>query len=94
MGNNELGDLNSSDASKCPFLSGKQNTVGGGGVKNRDWWPNELKLNILRQHATKSNPMGEDFNYAEAFKSLDYDALKKDLEKLMTDSQELSLIHI
>lgn len=88
MGNNELGDLNSSDASKCPFLSGKQNTVGGGGVKNRDWWPNELKLNILRQHATKSNPMGEDFNYAEAFKSLDYDALKKDLENLMTDSQE------
>ena len=81
-------ELNESDASKCPFLSGKQTTVGGGGVRNRDWWPNELKLNILRQHAAKSNPLGEDFDYAKAFNSLDYDELKKDLTKLMTDSQD------
>jgi catalase-peroxidase len=80
-------DINA-DASKCPFLSGKQHTVGGGGVKNRDWWPNELKLNILRQHAKKNDPLTEDFNYGEAFKSIDYDALKKDLTDLMTDSQE------
>jgi len=59
-----------------------------GGSKNRDWWPNRLKLNILRQHSTLSNPMGEDFNYAEAFKSLDLEAVKKDLHKLMTDSQD------
>ncbi len=75
--------------SKCPFTGamGKE-SHGGGGTKNRDWWPNQLKLNILRQHSTLSNPMGENFNYAEAFKSLDYDALKKDLTDLMTDSQD------
>ncbi|GAB7257433.1 catalase/peroxidase HPI [Polaribacter sp. OB-PA-B3] len=80
-------DLND-DISKCPFLSGTTKQTSGQGVKNRDWWPNELKLNILRQNATKSNPMGEDFDYAEAFKSLDYDALKKDLKEFMTDSQD------
>ena len=58
------------------------------GTKNRDWWPNQLKLNILRQHSSLSNPMGEDFNYAEEFKSLDLKAIKKDLHKLMTDSQD------
>ena len=88
MGNNEHPDTTGMDASQCPFLSGKQNSVGGGGVKNRDWWPNELKLNILRQHAAKTNPMGEDFNYAEAFNSINYDELKADLTKLMTDSQD------
>lgn len=79
----------SNDISKCPFHNGsmKQN-VGGGGTRNRDWWPNQLKLSILRQHSSLSNPMGEDFNYAEAFKSLDMDAIKKDLHALMTDSQE------
>ncbi|OQP60696.1 hydroperoxidase [Niastella vici] len=79
----------SNDISKCPFHNGsmKQN-IGGGGTRNRDWWPNQLKLNILRQHSTKSNPMGDDFNYAEAFKSLDLEALKKDLHALMTDSQD------
>lgn len=81
-------ELNESDVSKCPFLSGKQNTVGGGGVRNRDWWPNELKLNILRQHAAKTNPMGEAFNYKEAFNSLDFKALKQDVLNLMTDSQD------
>ena len=84
----KVSGMNASDASKCPFLSGTVKHTSGGGVKNRDWWPNELKLNILRQHATKSNPMGADFNYAEAFKSLDYDAIKKDLKDFMTDSQE------
>ena len=80
---------NTGDMSKCPFHNGSlKKAVGGGGTKNRDWWPNQLKLNILRQHSTLSNPMGSDFDYAEAFKSLDYDALKKDLHALMTDSQE------
>jgi catalase-peroxidase len=65
----------------------KQN-VGGNGTKNRDWWPNQLKLNILRQHSSLSNPMGEDFNYAEAFNSLDLEAVKQDLHALMTDSQD------
>jgi catalase-peroxidase len=79
----------SNDISKCPFLNGgmKQN-VGGGGTRNRDWWPNQLKLNILRQHSSLSNPVGEDFNYAEAFKSLDLGAVKQDLHALMTDSQD------
>ncbi|MDH7912469.1 catalase/peroxidase HPI [Winogradskyella sp. SYSU M77433] len=86
--NTDTFEINNNDASKCPFLSGKQNTVGGGGVKNRDWWPNELKLNILRQHATKSNPLGEDFNYADAFNSLDFAELKQDVLTLMTDSQD------
>ncbi|QXP56864.1 catalase/peroxidase HPI [Cellulophaga sp. HaHa_2_95] len=80
-------DINESSA-KCPFLSGTNKHTAGGGVENRDWWPNELKLNILRQNATKSNPMGEDFNYAEAFASLDFAALKKDVTDLMTDSQD------
>jgi catalase-peroxidase len=74
-----MGDSNNN--SKCPV-------TGGGGTKNRDWWPNQLKLNILRQHSDLSDPMGKDFNYAEEFKSLDYEALKKDLQKLMTDSQD------
>ncbi len=79
----------SQDISKCPFHNGslKQN-VGGGGTRNRDWWPDQLKVNILRQHSSLSNPMGEDFNYAEAFKSLDLEAVKKDLHALMTDSQD------
>ncbi len=79
---------NQNDSSKCPFLSGTQKTTGGGGVKNRDWWPNELKLNILRQHGSKSDPMGEDFNYAEAFNSINFSELKQDVLDLMTDSQD------
>jgi catalase-peroxidase len=79
----------SNDISKCPFLNGgTKHNVGGGGTRNRDWWPNQLKLNILRQQSALSNPMGEDFNYAEAFKSLDLEAVKKDLHVLMTDSQD------
>jgi catalase-peroxidase len=81
---NELNDI-----SKCPFHNGSmKHNVGGGGTRNRDWWPNQLKLNILRQHSSLSSPMGEDFNYAEAFKSLDLAAVKKDLHALMTDSQD------
>jgi len=60
----------------------------GGGTSNRDWWPNQLRLDILRQHSSKSDPMGEDFNYTKEFKSLDLDAVKKDLHALMTDSQD------
>lgn len=79
----------SKDISKCPFHNGKMKTnVAGGGTTNRDWWPNHLKVNMLRQHSSLSNPMGEDFNYAEAFKSLDLEAVKKDLHALMTDSQD------
>ncbi|MGB1169271.1 MAG: catalase/peroxidase HPI [Flavobacteriaceae bacterium] len=76
------------DITKCPFMSGAQKKPAGGGTSNRDWWPNELKLNILRQNASKSNPMGEDFDYSEAFKSINYDELKQDVVKLMTDSQD------
>lgn len=77
------------DISKCPFHNGTMKShVAGGGTRNRDWWPNQLKLNILRQHSSLSNPMDKDFNYAEAFKCLDFNALKKDLQALMTDSQE------
>ncbi|HWI90421.1 MAG TPA: catalase/peroxidase HPI [Flavisolibacter sp.] len=81
--------MEAKDISKCPFhnSSAKQN-IGGGGTKNRDWWPNSLKLNILRQHSSLSNPMDEDFNYAAAFNTLDLGEVKKDLTALMTDSQE------
>ena len=79
---------NVNDESKCPFMGGTLNHGAGGGTKNRDWWPNQLNLNILRQHSSLSNPMDEDFNYAEEFKSLDLNAVKKDLFDLMTNSQE------
>lgn len=75
-------------AEKCPVHDTLKVNVAGGGTKNRDWWPGQLKLNILRQHTDISNPLDKDFDYAEAFKTLDYDGLKKDLTALMTDSQE------
>ena len=75
------------EESKSP-VTGSAHQHTGGGTTNRDWWPNQLKLDILHQHSAKSNPMGEDFNYAEAFKSLDLAAVKKDLAALMTDSQD------
>ena len=82
-------DNKSGDISKCPFHNGSlKSNVGGGGTKNRDWWPNQLRLNILRQHSSLSNPMDKDFDYAKAFKSLDLAAVKKDLHALMTDSQD------
>ncbi|MGA8263570.1 MAG: catalase/peroxidase HPI [Ignavibacteriaceae bacterium] len=76
------------DESKCPFTTGALKQAAGGGTTIRDWWPNKLNLNILRQHSSKSNPMGEKFNYAKEFKKLDLKAVKRDLNKLMTDSQE------
>ena len=86
-------DNHSTDgAAKCPFtgattLSSKQGSAGTGPV-NRDWWPNQLKLNILRQHSAKSNPMEQTFNYVSEFKSLDLKAVKQDIVDLMTNSQE------
>jgi catalase-peroxidase len=73
---------------KCPFTGAGKKQVAGFGTGNRDWWPNQLKLNILRQHSNLSNPMGEAFDYAAEFKTLDLDAVKQDLAKLMTDSQD------
>jgi catalase-peroxidase len=81
-------DINETDASQCPFLSGTQKKTAGGGTRNRDWWPNELKLNILRQHGVSSNPMDKDFDYAKAFNSVNYAELKQDVINLMTDSQD------
>jgi len=74
--------------SKCPVIHGAVTKNSGSGTANRDWWPNQLNLSILHQHDKKSNPMDLDFNYREEFKKLDYDALKKDLNHLMTDSQD------
>ncbi|MCG8100442.1 MAG: catalase-peroxidase, partial [Candidatus Thiodiazotropha taylori] len=68
---------------RCPF-----HHTAGGGTTNRDWWPNQLRLEILRQHSSDSDPLGEEFNYAEAFKSLDLQAVKEDLRELMTNSQD------
>jgi len=74
--------------SKWPVMGGTNNPAAGSGTSNRDWWPNQLNLKILHQNSQMSNPMGEEFNYAEEFKKLDLEALKKDLYTLMTDSQE------
>ena len=74
--------------SKCPFSGASMKQGAGNGTINRDWWPNQLKLNILRQHSVLSNPMGEDFNYVEAFKALDLGQVKKDLVEVMTTSQD------
>ena len=78
-----------SNDAKCPFSGGaNKQAVAGGARSNADWWPNQLNLKILHQHSALSDPMGEDFNYADAFKSLDLDAVVKDLTALMTDSQD------
>lgn len=73
---------------QCPFHGGALKQSAGGGTRNRDWWPNQLRLNILRQHSELSDPMGQTFNYADAFKSLDFSAVKKDIFDLMTTSQD------
>lgn len=78
----------SNDISKCPFHNGSMDNAAATGTKNRDWWPKQLKVNILRQNSALSNPMNTDFNYAEAFKTLDLEAVKKDLHELMTNSQD------
>ncbi len=79
---------NINDVSKCPFMGGVSNKTAGNGTANRDWWPNQLKLNILRQNDTKSNPMSGEFDYATTFKKLDLKAIKQDLYDLMTTSQD------
>lgn len=79
---------NNESAGKCPFHAGALKQSAGGGTRNRDWWPNQLKLNILRQHSSLSNPMDKDFDYATEFKTLDLDAVKKDIFELMTTSQD------
>ena len=76
------------DVNKCPFLNGTIKRGAGGGMSNKDWWPNRLNLGILRQHSELSDPMDDSFDYVEAFKSLDMDALKRDLTEAMTQSQE------
>ncbi|MFT7050519.1 MAG: catalase-peroxidase [Psychroserpens sp.] len=86
--NTEAFGINNSSASNCPFLSGTNNKTSGGGTTNRDWWPNELRLNILRQHAPESSPMDKDFDYSKAFQKLDFSALKREVLNLMTDSQD------
>src|SRR3982074_2510749 len=83
----KLADVNKSEAS-CPFSGGAIKQVAGAGTRNRDWWPNQLKLNILRQNSSLSDPMDKGFDYAKAFKSLDLDAVKKDIFDLMTASQD------
>tara|TARA_B110000091_G_scaffold214485_1_gene268322 strand:+ start:914 stop:3112 length:2199 start_codon:yes stop_codon:yes gene_type:complete len=79
---------NSNDISKCPYMSGGQKESAGGGTSNKEWWPNQLKLNVLRQNSSKSDPMDTGFDYAKEFSSLDLKALKDDLYILMTDSQD------
>ncbi|MDM5327511.1 catalase/peroxidase HPI [Neobacillus sp. CF12] len=79
---------NNANTGACPFGHGGATSNTSSGTSNRDWWPNQLNLNILHQHDRKSNPMGEDFDYAEEFKKLDYYALKQDLRDLMTKSQD------
>ncbi len=76
------------DKGKCPVTGKSGRSIAGGGTSNRDWWPNQLNLKILHQHSTKSDPMGEAFNYADEFKKLDLKAVKQDLIALMTDSQD------
>ena len=83
MDNHKDGDI-----SQCPFMGGTQKQTAGKGTSVRDFWPNELKLNILRQNAVKSDPMGADFNYADAFNSIDFASLKQDVINAMTDSQD------
>jgi len=83
-----MNDHMNGDVAKCPFMNGELNHGAGGGTRNTDWWPNQLNLSILRMHSGMSNPMGEAFDYAEEFKSLDLAAVKQDLTDLMTDSKD------
>ncbi|MCA8831059.1 catalase/peroxidase HPI [Hymenobacter pini] len=80
--------MNDTSVAKCPFLNGELKQVAGSGTRNRDWWPNQLRLNILRQHSTLSDPMDPGFDYVEEFKKLDLNAVKQDLYELMTTSQD------
>jgi catalase-peroxidase len=82
------GNSNGNGNGKCPFTGGQLKQTAGGGTRNRDWWPNQLKLNILRQHSSMSNPMDPDFNYAKEFASLDLAEVKKDIIDVLTTSQD------
>ncbi len=75
--NSDVWEINDSNASQCPYFGNTQHQVAGGGTTNGDWWPNSLRLNVLRQQSSKSDPMGNDFDYKKEFEKLDYDALKK-----------------
>ena len=75
------------DVSKCPFHTGNSNKASGGGTSNRDWWPNQLRVDLLNQHSSRSNPLGDTFDYRKEFAKLDYSALKTDLKGLLTESQ-------
>jgi len=88
MENNNQTSLAVNDSSRCPFTSGALQKSAGGGARNRDWWPNQLNLNILRQHSELSNPMGKSFDYAKEFNTLNLDAVKKDIVDSMTKSQD------
>lgn len=79
---------NGGDLSKCPFHNGQMKQVAGGGTGNRDWWPNQLNINILRQHSNLANPMDPDFDYAKEFKSLDLAQVKKEIEQVLKTSQD------
>lgn len=88
MDKDKTQNTSSDSASKCPFHNGDHREAAGGGTQNEDWWPNQLNLDILRQHSSKSSPMDEDFDYAEEFEKLDLKEVKQDLYDLMTDSQD------
>jgi len=81
-------DTNNNDSGKCPYLGGTLNQVAGGGTSNSDWWPNQLRLNVLRQNSSLTNPMDEDFDYAKEFKSLNLNEVKKDIVEALTTSQD------
>ena len=80
--------MNNDTEGKCPVMHGSLSTNSSTGTSNKDWWPNQLNLNILHQHDQKGDPMDADFDYQEEFQKLDYQALKQDLNDLMTDSQD------
>lgn len=79
-------------AGKCPFTSGKLKQTAGGGTRNRDWWPNQLNLNILRQNSSLSDPMDKGFDYAKEFNTLDLNQVKKDITTAITTSQDWWLL--
>jgi len=83
-----MDDQNAATAGTCPVAHGARPKETFAGRSNRDWWPNQLNLNVLHRNSALSDPMGKDFDYAEEFKKLDLPALKKDLQALMTDSQD------
>ncbi|GHK86126.1 hypothetical protein ECZU34_19940 [Escherichia coli] len=78
---------NTTATGKCPFHQGGHDQSAGGGTTTRDWWPNQLRVDLLNQHSNRSNPLGEDFDYRKEFSKLDYYGLKKDLKALLTESQ-------